>query len=104
MFFDTLEQNTQRLDKKIKEMCIQSEKLDRDIENYFKENNINPVEVALYLENKENFSDEEWEQIQEIRKTLDEKLNLNLANIKDPRKAKKSYNDRLVQPHWLYVR
>jgi len=104
MFFDTLEQNKMRLDKKIKEICIQTEKLDKDIKNYFKENDINPVEVALYLENKENFTDEEWEFIQETRKKLDENLNLNLANIKDPRKAKKSYNDRLVAPHWLYVR
>jgi len=104
MFFDTLEQNTIRLDKKIKEICIQTEKLNSDIKNYFNENNINPVEVALYLENKENFSDEEWEYIQDTRKKLDERLNLNLANIKDPRKAKKSYNDRLVQPNWLFVR
>lgn len=104
MFFDTLEQNTARLDKKIKEICIQTEKLETDIKNYFNENNINPIEVALYLENKENFSDDEWEFIQETRKKLDEKLNLNLSNIKDPVKAKKSYNDRLVQPNWLFVR
>lgn len=104
MFFETYEQQTVRNEKKIKEICLRIEKLDQDVEQYFKEQGINPVEVAQYMENKENFSDSEWKEIQEAQHLLEKELKLNLKNIRDPRKAKKAYNDRHVQPHWLYVR
>lgn len=104
MFFDTIEQKTERNNKKLKEICLRIEKLDQDMEQLFKEQGINPIEVAEFLEKKENFSEKEWGEIQEARRTLDKELKVNLKNIRDPRKAKKAYNDRYVQPHWLYVR
>lgn len=104
MFFDTLEQISMRNNKKLKEICLRIEKLDQDVELFFKENGINPIEVAEYLDKKENFSESEWTEIEETRTILEKELNINLKNIRDPRKAKKAYNDRYVQPHWLYVR
>lgn len=104
MFFDTIEQKTERNNKKLKEVCLQIEKLDQDIEQLFKEQGINPIEIAEFLDKKENFNEKEWAEIQEAQKILDKELKVNLKNIRDPRKAKKTYNDRYVQPHWLYVR
>lgn len=104
MFFETLEQKSKTLDRKIKEICIQIEKLDRDVLHFFAERGINPVEVSQYINTKENFSDKEWDEIQEARKLLDEKLALDLKNIRDPRKVKEAYNDRHVRPHWIFVR
>lgn len=104
MFFDTLEQKTESNNKKLKEICLRIEKLDQDMEQLFKEQGINPIEVAEFLDKKENFTEKEWNEIQEARRILDKELKVNLKNIRDPRKAKKAYNDRYVQPHWLYVR
>jgi hypothetical protein len=104
MFFDTLEQKTHNNERKLKEVCLRIEKLDQDVEQHFKEQGVNPIEVAEFLDKKENFNETEWAEIQEARNILDKELKINLKNIRDPRKAKKAYNDRYVEPHWLYVR
>lgn len=104
MFFDTIEQKSKSLERKIKDICHEVEKLDKDILHFFADRGINPIEVSEYIENKENFSDHEWDEMQQVRAKLDEKLSLDLKNIRDPRKAKQAYNDRHVRPHWIFVR
>jgi len=104
MFFESKEDKMRSLDKKMREINILMEKIDQDIETLFFENNINPVEVAERLSKRENFSDEEWLNYQEARRIVKEELKIDIDSIKNPERAKKSYNDRFVQPHWLYVR
>lgn len=104
MLFDTLEQKTLRNSRKLKEMSLLVEKLDRDVEQLFKERNIDPLQVTQFLAEKENFSESEWVEIQEANRALNKELEVALQNIRDPRKAQKAQSDRHVQPHWLYVR
>ncbi|MEC7838532.1 MAG: hypothetical protein VX777_00680 [Chlamydiota bacterium] len=107
MFFESQQDKMRSLDKKIREITILMEKIDRDIETFFFENNINPIEVAerlSKLSKQENVTEEEWENYQEARRIVSEELKIDIETIENPEKAKKSYNDRFVQPHWLYVR
>jgi hypothetical protein len=104
MFFDTIEQKSKSLEKKIKDTCSEVDKLNKDILHFLADRGINPIEVSEYLGNRGNFSDKEWEELQEVKTILEERLSRDLKNIRDPRKVKEAYNDRQVRPHWIFVR
>ncbi len=104
MFFDSLEEKSRRNKQKLKELMIRNEKMDQDLDKLFNDYDINPDEVIDYLQKKENFTDKQWDEIGEAQQILDERLKVELKNVKDPRKTQQAQNDRLVRPHWLYVR
>lgn len=102
---DQVDEETQKHLSKIKELVIQLEKLENDEKEFLREFNITEEEISSYLDKKENFSEEEWQELAQQKKLLDDKLKNSLAAIRDPRKAKRSYSSlQNVQRHWLHVR
>jgi hypothetical protein len=98
------EQRIQSQQKKICEQEIKSEKLDKDIDALFKEAQVSPEKLSAYLSDKKNFSEEQWSALSQEKKKLDQKLERDLANIRDPNKAKKAYSSLRIAQHWLHVR
>jgi hypothetical protein len=99
-----LETHIQKNELAIQELSIRMEALNRDIHELLKELNVSPEQLTTFLENKDNFSDDNWHTIIEQRKILDEKLLKELQNISNPQKTKKTFKTMNVQPHWLFVR
>lgn len=101
---DTLEVHMQKNALAIQELNIRIEALDRDIKALLNELNVSPQQLSIFLENQNNFSGENWQTITEQRKALDEKLLRELMNISNPKKTQKTFKQRHVQSHWIYVR
>lgn len=99
-----LETHINKNELAIQELAIRIEALDRDIHELLKELNVSPDQLTIFLENKDNFSKENWNTVLEHRKALDEKLLRELQNISNPQKTKKTMKTMNVQQHWLFVR
>src|SRR5437016_125699 len=98
-----LEKNFHRTQKKMKELTIEMERLEREYQQMLKEFGLSSEQLKEFAENSENFSPPIWEQLQKEKKQLDEKLDLSLNNIRDPAKAKKALSEKgTVQPHWIF--
>lgn len=83
---------------------LQMEAQDKEIAEFLREMKVTPKQLANFVENPDNFTPENWEELQKQRKLLDEKLNKDLKNISNPLKTKKAYKERQVDPRWLFVR
>lgn len=99
-----LEKQVEKNAQTIRELAIQIENINRQTEELLKELNVSPDQLTTFINNKDAFSEENWNALTAQRKALDEKLLLELANVRNPLKAKKTFQDRQVQPHWLFVR
>lgn len=97
-----LTQNNQ--DKLMNELEIRNETLDEQVKAFFAELNLTPQQLHAFVDNPDNFSKENWEAMQQQKQKLDAKLQLDLQNIRDPLKTKKTYANRKVDQHWLFVR
>lgn len=110
MFFSkdkelNLEQGIKKNETLLKQLLIRVDSLDREIKMLIDELKVTPEQVSTYLSNPDNFTTENWEELQNERKALDEKLKRDLENIRNPSKTKKAMSDRShVAPHWLYVK
>jgi len=108
MFFSDpelkLEQDITKNDLSAQQLMIRIDSLDREIKGLLSELNISPEKLSTFVANQENFTEENWQELQKQRQLLDEKLNKELSNVRDPRKVKKNHEDRNIQRHWLFVR
>lgn len=92
-------------EKKIKELSIQTDTLEREFDQLLADLKVTREQIRVYIENKDHFTDDNWEEIEKQKQELDQKLLLQLKNIIDPLKAKKSLQERKdVKPQWLFVR
>lgn len=109
MFFDKtkdqkVEQQIEKNKQLLKELLIRSESLDKEIQLLFEAVQINPSEITEYLSDSNNFTAENWEEINKQRQELREKIKKELDNVPDPEKAKKALKELNVDPRWLFVR
>lgn len=91
-------------ERKLKEFEIQNETLDREIEGLLDHCNVTEHQLTAYVSSPEHFTNDQWETMKAERKKLDDALALKLSCITDLRKKKKSQEDLIVPPHWLFVR
>jgi hypothetical protein len=105
MFFEleSDKKSAQHADK-IEKLCKQIEQLDQKIEELLSELNVSEEQLTLFLKEKENFNEEQWEQLTRHTQELKEKLERDLAQIRNPAKLKQAYCSLKIQPHWLFVR
>lgn len=99
-----IESHIQKNQQLIQEITIQIEALNRNINLLHDELQVSPEQLTTFIENKENFSEENWQNLIEQRKSLNEKLLKDLLNISNPKKRKDSLKSLNIQPHWLHVR
>lgn len=105
MIEQKLDEKIQRMDKRLKELAQLSQKIERDYQEMMKDLGLTPEELSKYFENRENFTQETWEQMEAEKKILDERLNLELDSLADPGKTKRSLSEKgRIMQHWLFVR
>ena len=89
----------------LQELLIRIDGLDRQVKAFMDELDICPKQISSYVNNPNNFTKENWEELEKQRKMLDEKLDLELRNIRNPKNTMNSYSARAgVQQHWIFVR
>lgn len=109
MFFDnkkenTLEQLIVKNDLSFQELLIRIDGLDREVKNLLKELDVTPEQLSAFIANPDNFTEQNWEELQKQRTSLDEKLALEKNNIRDPLKVRKTQEERHIARHWLFVK
>jgi hypothetical protein len=91
-------------EKKLEQLEENNNKLNEDLRNLFQEFNVTPEQLYSFANNPENFTKENWEEMQKEKQKLDAKLQLDLDNIRNLKKTKQSYSDRRIGQHWIFVR
>lgn len=102
---DELYQKYQSTQQKLKELAIMSESIERNYQALLKNLDLTPQELKSYMENPNNFTPIEWEDLQKEKEKMDEMLKLQLTTVCDPRKTKKKYAEKArVRQNWIFVR
>ena len=83
--FHNFEQSMTQNEKKLKELLLKNEALDREVSALLKEETLK--KVAAYSQDKGNFSEEEWESLQKERKDFEVKLRRELDQVQNPRRT-----------------
>lgn len=92
-------------ERKLKELEIQNESLDREISHFLAECNVTEKQLTTYVSSREYFTDSQWDTLQKERKKMDDALQLKLACIPKLSKKKKAEQEKIiVSPQWLFVR
>jgi len=91
--------------KKIQGLERLIESLDRDVRDLFEEIEVSPQQIQQLLSDPKNFTEEDWQRIEECRQQQDKQLECDLANIQNPRSTQQAYSSNSrVKSHWLCVR
>lgn len=101
---DELEKKINKHELDFQELVIKTENLNQQVEELLTELNVSPEQLSAFIGNKDNFSEDNWQTIVKQRQELEDKLKRELANIPNPLKNKKTYSERIVPRHWLFVR
>lgn len=90
------------LEKRISELDLQNEALDREIESLLAEQKVSSRQLTYFLSKASHFTDGNWERLQKEKKKVEEKLERDLKNIKKKHRSRESL--KTIQPNWLFVR
>lgn len=101
---ENVEEKLNNNEKKIRELAILLEKVDNDVSIFLQELEVTPEQLTTFISNQENFTENNWLELQKQKKQLDEKLDTALKNVRNPLKAKKALDALHVPRHWLHVR
>lgn len=102
---EKLETKIHRTERKLVELSVHIQRLNREYQEIIDELALAPDELKNFAENPENFDPPIWEQLQQEKKQMDERLDLELNNVQDANKTKHTISERgKVQQHWLHVR
>lgn len=99
-----LEQVLDDKNKKIQELAIRNESLDRETNKFLEELKVTAEQLSAFIENKDNFSEKNWQELQKEKEKLDRKLEAEISSITNPKEVKKTYKSRNVDHRWLFVR
>lgn len=105
MFFkNDIEQTIENNDKKLTDLETQHELLEQEIQKLYQELKLTPEQINTFISNPDNFTENDWKELQDQKQKLDAKLQLDIENIRNPLKTKKTYANRRVESNWLFVR
>lgn len=89
---------------KIKELSIRNENLDREAIAFLEELKVTPEQLTIFIEDEENFTGENWKELQKERDKLEQKLQTEIRSMRNPLEVKKAYSERKIDNHWLFVK
>ena len=104
MYKEKIEDKIQSTEKKLTEFSICLNRLNREYQELLDTLSLTPEQLKEQEINNDIDSSVR-EHLQNEKKKLDEKLNLELENVIDACKTKKTNNDRAnIKQHWLFIR
>lgn len=99
-----LENKIRQNNSKITQLEIQLENMARQEEQLLMELKVTSDQLATFINKRDNFTEENWNELNKHQQELDTKLRRELDNIRNPLKTKRAYDSLHVQSHWLYVK
>lgn len=100
-----LEEKIHRTERRLLELSLHLQRLNQEHQKLLEELDLTPEQLKDFVENPENFPPPIWEQLQKEKKEWDEKLDLELKNVRNANKTKSVLSERgTIQQHWLFVR
>ncbi len=104
MFTQDHESHSKKNEALFKELLYRANDLEKEETKLFQELQVTAEQISQFMDKPENFTPENWEKIKTHQAQLSEKLDLELKNIKNPRKTKKAYQKNIVNNRWIFVR
>jgi uncharacterized UPF0160 family protein len=102
--FKDLEEILEDKNKMIKELSIRNENLDRETKKFLEDLKVTSEQLTAFIEKKDNFTEKNWEVLQKEKNKLDQKLQTDIKSVRNPLDVKKTYAERKIDQHWLFVR
>lgn len=92
-------------ERKLKEVLIHTESLDREAKELLSELKVTPQQLTAFVNNKEHFTEKNWQELLALRSQLDERLRCQLAQVRNPKELKKKRAGlQDIQRNWICVR
>lgn len=105
MIKEKLEEKISRTERKLRELSLHTQRLSHEYEKLLETLDLTSEQLKDFAENPENFSPSIREEVQNEKKRLEEKLNLELNHVHNANQTQKTFLERgTVQQHWLFVR
>ena len=101
---NTPEKQSNSNDEKIDALIESIDKLNDQINAFWKSINVRPEQMEKFLNSPEHFNEEEWEYLISERANLDKKLKAELNKVADPRQIALNRSTQNTQQHWLHVK
>ena len=103
MFFE--EDKYQKNEKKILELDILLEGMEREKNELFQREDINPEELEDFLQNSDNFSAKTWEFLQSEKAKCNAEILQLMVNRASHRQSAKSRQEQgAIPPHWIPIK
>ncbi len=100
-----LEDKSFSIEMKLKELAYKLERFNRELQELIDDPSFSIEQRALYLEDRTNFSAQEWARLEEEKRKLHAMLQLDLSHLHDPQKSKQTTQAQSqIKSHWLFVR
>jgi len=94
----------QALKRQLKEIERENEAFEREKVKLYEGLDMTPEEMHQALRDPSRYSKEDWKRLQELKKEMEELLDRDLKNIRNPEKAKAAYESRNLPPWALFCR
>ncbi|MDP1836812.1 MAG: hypothetical protein Q8K75_12920 [Chlamydiales bacterium] len=98
---DNLAKKIESNEKKFQDLLIKIEEADRETTEIFEQLEVRPEQIQKILSDKENFSEEHWEEIQRQMGEIEKKV----STRRDLNQLRRTYKERSeIQQQWIFVR
>jgi hypothetical protein len=104
MFDLTIQDRSSKQEKKIKDVTAKFDRVEGLLDNLLAEHGISQEEFNAFLEDPKHFDHETWTELQKANKQLDQKLQLDLKNIKNSHSTAQKYKTLSRANKWMFVR
>jgi DNA repair exonuclease SbcCD ATPase subunit len=99
---DELEDQIDSNEKKLKALLARLEEVDQEVDQLFTDLDVLPEQIQSFIENKENFTEDNWA---EIQRQLAEQKTLATETVVDKTRVRQVYKERSqIRPNWMFVR
>lgn len=98
------DQKIERTEQRIRELEIRNQGIDRQSNDLLQELRVTPAQLTAFIENPSNFTEKDWATLQRESATVNERLQIEITNISNPAKSKKTIAERNIGNHWVFVR
>lgn len=104
-FDEKLESKIKQTDRELLKLLLRMQRLNREHEELLDELAMTSDQAVNFVDNPDNFSPAIKQELLDEKKKLEERLNLQLSNVRNANKTKNVMSERgQVQQHWLFVR
>lgn len=97
----TLEERIQKGKKQMEHLLTDIQRTDQQVQGLYTELGVTPQQLTALLEDKKQFDEKTWEELQRQKEHIESRLQRELAQLQ---RSKKKKGKEHIQAHWQLVR